>query len=81
MKKKKSYMVDCLEKLRAYWIMRCPDCDEKLYPIGLSMNPFWCDKCKKGWDLIIKESKYTKKDFENTIGFPKQEQSSGELTK
>ena len=63
--------VDVLETLRAYWILKCPKCREKMNPIGIDMNPFWCLKCEQSYWLELREANIPIDDLKNTIGFPK----------
>jgi tRNA(Ile2) C34 agmatinyltransferase TiaS len=63
--------IDTLEQLKAFWQLYCPECREKLHPIGTNMNPFWCSKCKKSYWLELRDAKMTEEDLKNVIGFPK----------
>jgi len=64
--------VDVLTKMRAYFTLYCPECNNKLYPLGLSMNPFWCNKCKVSYWLELRKAKYTEKECKDVLGFPEE---------
>ena len=67
--------VDVLEKVRAYWIIYCPVCGEKMYPIGIDMNPFWCKKCEQSYWLELRKANHTKEQLKEVMGFPKTSES------
>jgi hypothetical protein len=65
--------IDIKKHVNLSWFLCCPKCRNKLYPIGIWLNPFWCKECKQAYWFELRKSKHKENDLKDVVGFPNEQ--------